>query len=137
MTQQDKELCEAAVAAMGASFAPYSRFNVGAAVRTVSGEIYSGCNIEISSFGLTICAERVAVFKAVSEGFREFSSIVITSSAPEFCPPCGACRQVLADFSLPDSKVILLRPDRETLETTVRELLPHAFDCSYLNRGAS
>jgi len=122
---------KAALEAGNSAIAPYSNFKVGAALATSDEKIYTGCNIESSSFGLTICAERVAIFKALSEGERNFKSIVIVSSAEEFCPPCGACRQVLSDFS---SKLeVILYQNNDSLKTfSLAELLPEAFDASYL-----
>ncbi len=135
MTEEnDKQLCEAAREALGFAFAPYSNFRVGAALRGKNGKIYSGCNVEISSYGLTICAERVALFKAVSEGVQSFESLVITAESEQFCPPCGACRQVLADFA-PALRVILLNSAGGTEETSMRELLPHAFDRTFLDNN--
>jgi len=113
------------------AYAPYSKFKVGAALQAKTGEIYAGCNIESSSYGLTICAERVALFKAISEGVRDFIRIVVTADTKEFCPPCGACRQVLADFA-PELKVILLSSSGKTKETTIAELLPEAFGHDFL-----
>ena len=92
-------LMREAVTARRQSHSPYSRFAVGAALLGASGRLYHGCNVENASFGLTCCAERTAVFKAVSEGEREFSAIAVTARAGHGAPPCGACRQVLAEFS--------------------------------------
>ncbi|RMF58597.1 MAG: cytidine deaminase [Calditrichaeota bacterium] len=125
------KLARAAKAAQQQAFAPYSEFPVGAALETASGKIYTGCNIENSSYSLTICAERVAVFKAVSEGETEFKKIAIATNAEAFCPPCGACRQVLSEFA-PDLSVLLLNSRGETRETSIAELLPEAFDRHFL-----
>ncbi|NIR48968.1 cytidine deaminase [candidate division KSB1 bacterium] len=114
------------------SFSPYSNFAVGAALETKSGKIYTGCNIESSSYGLTICAERVAMFKAISEGESQFSRIAVCTDTDEFCPPCGACRQVLVDFA-PNIKVLLLNSKNEVKETTIAALLPEAFNKDFLN----
>lgn len=119
------------MAALEFAYTPYSNFAVGAAVQTSTGEIYSGCNIEVSSYGLTICAERVALFKALSEGVREFTWIVVAARTETFCPPCGACRQVLTDFA-PDIKVTLVNVHGKTKETTITKLLPEAFNQSFL-----
>lgn len=95
----EDNLLECAWGAQKQAYAPYSHFKVGAALLTNDGKIYTGCNIENASYSLTICAERVALFKAVSEGKREFEAIAIVSSGSQPIPPCGACRQVLAEFS--------------------------------------
>jgi cytidine deaminase len=116
----------AAKEAMAKAIAPYSHFHVGAALKSKSGIIYSGHNIEVSSYSLTICAERVALFKALSEGEREFESIVITASSGEFCPPCGACRQVLMDFA-PSLIVYLADKNGQFKSYSIAELLPESF----------
>ncbi len=112
--------------AMKLAIAPYSKFKVGAALLTQTGEIYTGHNIESPSYSLTICAERVALFKALSEGAREFKEIVITANSDSFCFPCGACRQSLMDFA-PNLKVILMNKKGETKSFKIEKLLPHAF----------
>ena len=114
------ELINSAKAAQERAVAPYSNFQVGAALETESGKIYSGCNIEVSSYGLTICAERVAIFKALSEGEKDFTQLVITAKSKDFCPPCGACRQVLIDFAA-NIKIFMLNSEGETKETTIAE----------------
>lgn len=112
--------------------APYSRFAVGAALLSVDGRVFTGCNVENASYGLTICAERVAVFKAVSEGVREFRAIaVIGPGDDEPCSPCGACRQVLHEFS-PELRVITANGAGSSRMWTASELLPHAFDAERL-----
>ena len=113
------------------AYAPYSHFKVGAAVLTASGKIYTGCNIESSSFGLSMCAERVALFKAVSEGESEFEAIAIASSSQGFCPPCGACRQVIWDLAQ-DIKVILVSKSEKTQILQMSELYTFAFDKNFL-----
>jgi cytidine deaminase len=130
---QHEDLLRAALDAKEKSFSPYSRFRVGAALLTKSGKIYTGCNIENSSFSLTICAERTAVFKAISEGEKEFSSILIVSDDESYCPPCGACRQVLSDFAT-DIEIIMVNSKGDELTRTLTELLPLAFGSSYLNK---
>ena len=109
-----------------AAIAPYSKFRVGAVLLTKNGKQYTGHNIESSSYGLTICAERVALFKALSEGESEFEKIFILSDAKDFCPPCGACRQVLMDFA-PNIEVILLTDKGQKRTYTLDDLLPVAF----------
>jgi len=113
------------------AYAPYSNFKVGAALLTAAGKIYTGCNIESSSFGLSICAERVALFKAVSEGETEFQAIAIASSAQNFCPPCGACRQVLWDLAQ-DIKVILVSDSTNYQILQMSDLYSYAFDKNFL-----
>lgn len=127
-----EELIARAVAAQQRAYAPYSQFRVGAALETKAGKIYTGCNIEISSYGLTICAERVAMFKAISEGETEFKQIAVKSDTDDFCSPCGACRQVLFDFA-PDLTVVLVNADNATQETSMRHLLPDAFTKRFLH----
>jgi len=119
-------LIEAATSVREAAYAPYSKFKVGAALLTQEGEILTGCNVENISFGLTSCAERNAVFKAVSQGNRKFKAIAIVTDTTDLTAPCGACRQVLAEFN-PDLPVMLanLRGDRR-LES-LGSLLPHPF----------
>jgi cytidine deaminase len=108
------------------AYAPYSHFKVGAALLGNSGNIYTGCNVENVSFGLTICAERSAVAQAVSSGEREFSAVAVFTDASQPTPPCGACRQVLAEFS--DDMTIIMETAQGKREVlTLRELLPHRF----------
>lgn len=109
------------------AFAPFSRFKVGAAIRTRDGRIFTGCNVENASFGLTLCAERTAIFKAISEGTREFSQVVIVTDAAKLTPPCGACRQVLWEFA-PDAEVILANVRGRTKRMKMSALLPWPFD---------
>ncbi len=114
------ELCKEAVKAMENAYAPYSKFKVGAALLTKSGKVYTGCNIENASFSPTVCAERTAIFKAVSEGEREFEMLAVTAS------PCGVCRQVLSEFCDDDFTVLIVTGDTYT-KYTLSELLPHRF----------
>ncbi len=129
----NRSLKQAAINALKHAYAPYSKFRVGAAVVTESGKIFTGCNIEISSYGLTICAERVAIFKAISEGEKQFSSIAVAAEIEAFCPPCGACRQVISDFS-PTMEIILINKDGDSRTTLIQELLPEAFNSSFLKK---
>ncbi len=125
MTPEDAQLIEIARQARQYAYAPYSRYPVGAALRTRSGRIFSGVNIENAAYPTTICAERVAVFKAVSEGEREFDALaVVTSNGGS---PCGSCRQVLAEFGL-NTRVLIADAEGHLIrQTTVAELLPQAF----------
>ena len=120
-----EELLKKAKDATKHSYAPYSNFHVGAAILTRDNNIYTGTNIENASYGLTICAERVAVFKAVSNGEREFKAIVIYAEG-EMPYPCGACRQVLAEFDNGDMEVIVTNGEKIE-KYTLRELLPKTF----------
>ena len=124
--QQFRKLLAAAKSAQPNAYAPYSRFRVGAALLTKSGKIYTGVNVENASYGLTICAERVAVFKAVSEGHRKFAAIAVVAPSNALSP-CGACRQVLAEFG---EMVVLCADSRNPRRFRLyllSELLPHAF----------
>lgn len=124
----DNELIEIARQYRENAYTPYSHFKVGAAVLTASGKFYGGCNIENSSYGLTNCAERTAIFKAVSEGEREFAALAVIADTDGPCSPCGACRQVIADFRIPRIIMANLKGDVKT--TTLGELLPFAFSDS-------
>ncbi len=120
------QLAEEAVKAKGKSLPTYSKFHVGAALLTNDGKLYSGGNIESSSYSLTICAERTAIFKAISEGERAFKAIAVASDADGFCPPCGACRQVIKDLC-GNIDVIMVDHKNEIKVLTADELLPFAF----------
>ncbi len=111
--------------------APFSRFKVGAALLTVDGEIITGCNVESATYGLTLCAERVAVFKAVSEGFRKFSAIAVVADAKSVTPPCGSCRQVLWEMC---GDIWIHMADLKGRKKTMRlsTLLPEPFDKRFL-----
>lgn len=122
----DKELVNIAKEAMENAYAPYSHFKVGAALLAKDGRVFQGCNIENASYGATNCAERTAIFKAVSEGYRGFEKIAIVASSGEYVSPCGICRQVLFEF-LPEGKVILDSDEKGMVTFTVRELLPLGF----------
>jgi cytidine deaminase len=111
--------------------APYSHFRVGVALRANSGRIFTGCNIENSTFGLTLCAERVAVFKALSEGERGFNAVAVIADTERLTPPCGACRQILWEFCR-DAEVILANLSGQMAVRRMSDLLPDAFDASFL-----
>lgn len=131
------ELVRTAKSAKENAYVPYSDFKVGAAIRTSAGEIFTGCNIENASYGLTNCAERTAIFKAISEGIREIESLaLVTENADTITPPCGACRQVMVEFN-PEMTVILSNTDNDTELTSAGELLPHSFDQSFLSENDS
>ena len=125
----DEELVALAARARHAAYAPYSKYTVGAALLGKSGKVYTGCNVENAAYSLTICAERTAIVKAVSEGEREFEAIaVVTANGGT---PCGACRQVLAEFGL-DMRVLIATPKRLIRKETVSSLLPGAFGAQNL-----
>lgn len=131
MTKAEEEsLLNAAAEAAGHAHAPYSRFRVGAALVTENGDLYRGCNVENASYGLTVCAERTAVFSAVAEGHRRFKALAVTASGDRVPYPCGACRQVLSEFCDPDTPILVARRDfLDAYETLyLGELLPRAFE---------
>lgn len=127
----DAELIAHAQEAMARAYAPYSGYKVGAALLTKSGRIYLGCNLENASFSPTICAERTAFAKAVSEGERDFAAIAVIGgkdgAASGFCPPCGVCRQVMREFCRDDFRILLGRADGECRSFTLAQLLPESF----------
>jgi len=124
-------LIAAALAARENAFAPYSKFRVGAAIEDSDGRIHTGCNVENSTYGLTVCAERVAVFKAVSEGVRKFRRVAIAADTDSLTPPCGACRQILWEFC-GDIEIVLVNPRGKTETHRLKDLFPKPFDVSYL-----
>lgn len=121
------DLVSLAIDASKHAYVPYSHFPIGAALKTKDGTIYTGCNIENASFGLTNCGERTAIFKAVSDGHKELAEIAIYGETQEPVSPCGACRQVMAEFFEPSSLVTLIAKNGQTLEMTVGDLLPYSF----------
>ena len=129
MTKQ--ELCQTAVDMLKMAYVPYSHFPVGAALECSDGTVFTGCNIENAAYSPTLCAERVAVGKAVSEGHRDFVRIVVAGRCEDFCVPCAVCRQVLYEFA-PDMEIISLNGKGEELALSLRELLPHGFGPEYL-----
>ena len=132
MTDQERAtLIAAATAAREHAHAPYSKFQVGAALRTASGRIFTGCNVENATLGLTICAERVAVFKALSEGERSFNAVAVVTETDVLTPPCGACRQILWEFC-GDAEVILANLKGQVALHRISALFPKPFDRSFL-----
>ena len=125
------ELVERARAARLGALAEYSGFKVGAAIETSAGEIITGCNIENATYGLTICAERVAIYKALSDGHRTFRRLVVVADTPEPTPPCGSCRQIIWEFA-GDVEVILANLERVAARHQMRDLLPGPFDKRFL-----
>jgi len=124
-------LTAAALAARENAHAPYSKFYVGAALEDNAGRIHTGCNVENATYGLTLCAERVAVFKAISEGVRKFQKIAVAADTDTLTPPCGACRQILWEFC-GDIEVILVNPRGASETLQLKSLFPRAFDASFL-----
>lgn len=128
----DDELVERAKQARLAAHAPYSNFEVGAAILATDGRIFTGCNIENSTYGLTMCAERVAIFKAVSEGATEFLKVAIVADHASITPPCGCCRQMIWEFATDDTEVILANLSGDVQKFDIKDLFPNAFDASFL-----
>lgn len=131
-----EQMVQQALKARERAKAPFSHFRVGAILVTAQERIYAGCNIEISSFGLTICAERVAVFKAISEGEKSFKAIFIASDSERFTPPCGACRQVLWELA-GKIDVYMINRFGEFQKSSLEKLLPLGFDSTFLTRVGS
>ena len=132
MTKQ--ELCRKAQDMLRMAYVPYSHFPVGAALECEDGTVFTGCNIENAAYGPTNCAERTAVFKAVSEGHLQFKRITIAAGTKQFCAPCGVCRQVLREFD-PEGRmeIILVNCDGETRQLTLEQLLPYSFGSGNLS----
>ena len=126
-----EKLIKKAIEMLNFSYAPYSNFHVGAALLTSEGKIYTGCNIENAAYGPSNCEERTAIFKAVSEGKKEFEAIAIVGGKngkiENFCPPCGVCRQVLAEFCKKDFEIVLAKSKNEYKIMTLEQLLPESF----------
>lgn len=120
------KLLKAAILARKRAYAPYSKFKVGAALESADGKIFTGCNVENASYGATCCAERTALFKAVSEGVRSFKRIAIIADTKTPCPPCGICRQALFEFS-PDMEVIMANTRGKTISVPLKGLLAYPF----------
>jgi cytidine deaminase len=128
-----QDLVRQAIEARKRAYVPYSRFPVGASLLTRSGKIYTGCNVENASYGLTVCAERVAIWKAVSEGETEFSALAVATNIGG--SPCGACRQVMAEFA-PDMPVLIADLNGQITPLSVADLLPLAFTPQHLQQAA-
>ncbi|MFS8084360.1 MAG: cytidine deaminase [Acidobacteriota bacterium] len=135
MNESENQLIETATAARLQSVAPFSNFKVGAALQTKSGRVFIGCNIESASYGLTVCAERVAIWKALSEGERDFTDLVVVADTESLTPPCGTCRQIIWEFAKHATIVLAnLRGQRE--EVHIADLLPRAFDARFLKEAS-
>jgi len=124
-------LVEAALAVRSHAYAPFSKFLVGAALEDDAGGIHTGCNVENATYGLTVCAERVAVFKAISEGARRFRRMAVAADTPTLTPPCGACRQILWEFC-GDIEIVLVNLEGATETLRLSTLFPRPFDASFL-----
>ncbi len=124
-------LIEAALRVRGNAHAPYSKFKVGAAVECEDGRVFAGCNIENATYGLTVCAERVALHNAISAGARRFTRIAVAADSERLTPPCGACRQILWEFC-GDAEITLVNLAGQTETLRLRDLLPRPFDDSFL-----
>ncbi len=131
MVIKEQDLIEAAAAVREKAFAPFSGFRVGAAVLGDDGIVYTGCNVESATYGLTVCAERNAIFKGVSEGVKRFTAIAVVADTEELTPPCGACRQIIWEFC-GDVPVTMSNLSGKTETVQMSELLPRAFDAEFL-----
>ena len=131
MSEALQPLIEAAQQARTHSVAPFSGFLVGAAVRAGSGKVYTGCNVESASYGLTVCAERVAIWKALSEGERQFTELAVVADTETLTPPCGTCRQIIWEFAR-GAKIVFANLEGHSEAFHVAELLPRAFDARFL-----
>lgn len=131
MKHTENDLIEAAAAVREKAFAPFSGFRVGAAALGDDGVIYTGCNVESATYGLTMCAERNAIFKGISEGAKQFTAIVVVTDTDVLTPPCGSCRQIIWEFS-GDIPVTLANLNGKSETLMMNHLLPHAFDSSFL-----
>ena len=128
----DKELYAAALAVRQQAYAPYSKFSVGAAVRTADNNIYVGCNVENASYGLTCCAERNAIYAAIAAGEKKFKALCVVAATAEPVAPCGACRQVMSEFGIND--LFLANCDGKVMRMTLEELLPYSFSSDNLKK---
>lgn len=135
MNESSEQLIETAKAARVRSVAPFSNFMVGAALQTKDGKVFTGCNIESASYGLTVCAERVAIWKALSDGERDFTDLVIVADTETLTPPCGTCRQIIWEFAK-HAKIVLANLQGQREEREIKELLPSAFDARFLQEAS-
>ena len=135
MSESEDQLIEQATAARLRSVAPFSNFLVGAALQTDEGKVFSGCNVESASYGLTVCAERIAIWKALSEGERDFARLVIVADTEQLTPPCGTCRQIIWEFCK-HATIVLANLHGQKEELHVADLIPRAFDARFLKEAA-
>jgi cytidine deaminase len=133
LSEDFEPLIEAAKEARLQSVAPFSNFKVGAAVKTESGKVYTGCNVESASYGLTVCAERVAIWKALSEGERQFTHLAVVADTETLTPPCGTCRQIIWEFAR-GAAIVFANLNGQTEEFHISDLLPRAFDARFLKQ---
>ncbi|MGB7207521.1 MAG: cytidine deaminase [Pyrinomonadaceae bacterium] len=131
MEHSEKELIDAATNVRENAYAPFSNFRVGSAIETDDGQIIDGCNVESASYGLTVCAERVAIWKAISEGKRKIKHIAVVADTEELTPPCGVCRQIIWEFG-GDIPVIMANLKGKVETVQMKDLLPRAFDTKFL-----
>ena len=134
MSEDIESLIETAKRAREQAVAPFSNFEVGAAVKTAEGKVYTGCNVESASYGLTVCAERVAIWKALSEGERQFTDLAVVADTETLTPPCGTCRQIIWEFAR-DATIVFANLDGKSEEFHMAELLPRAFDARFLKKS--
>ena len=134
MSESENQLIEQATAARVRSVAPFSKFLVGAALQTDEGKVFTGCNVESASYGLTVCAERVAIWKALSEGERDFARLVIVADTEQLTPPCGTCRQIIWEFCK-HATILLANLHGQKEELHIADLLPRAFDARFLKEA--
>lgn len=135
MSESENQLIEEATAARVRSIAPFSKFLVGAALQTDEGKVFTGCNVESASYGLTVCAERVAIWKALSEGERDFARLVIVADTAQLTPPCGTCRQIIWEFCK-HATIVLANLHGQKEELHIADLLPRAFDARFLKEAS-
>jgi cytidine deaminase len=133
LSEDFESLIEAATQARLQSVAPFSNFLVGAAVRTADGKVYTGCNVESASYGLTVCAERVAIWKALSEGERQFTQLAVVADTETLTPPCGTCRQIIWEFAR-GATIVFANLSGKTETFHIADLLPRAFDARFLKK---
>jgi cytidine deaminase len=135
LSEDFQPLIEAALQARLQAVAPFSNFRVGAALRTESGKVYTGCNVESASYGLTVCAERVAIWKALSEGERDFTALAVVADTDILTPPCGTCRQIIWEFAR-GAKIVFANLKGDTEIFDMVDLLPRAFDAKFLKANS-
>jgi cytidine deaminase len=137
LSEEDfQPLIDAALRARLQSVAPFSKFLVGAAVQTENGKVYTGCNIESASYGLTVCAERVAIWKALSEGERHFAALAVVADTEVLTPPCGTCRQIIWEFAR-GAKIVFANLNGQSEIFQIADLLPRAFDARFLKSASN
>jgi cytidine deaminase len=133
LSEDIESLIETAKRAREQAVAPFSNFQVGAAVKTADGNVYTGCNVESASYGLTVCAERVAIWKALSEGERQFTDLAVVADTETLTPPCGTCRQIIWEFAR-GARIVFANLEGKSEEFHIADLLPRAFDARFLKK---